>query len=49
MASRDLYKDLSKAWGSKEKKAESRQSKSTLRRLTIQEVQELEDDKPVRR
>lgn len=41
MASRDRYKDLSKAWGSKEKKADSRSAKSSLKRLTREEQQEL--------
>lgn len=38
MASRDRYKDLSKAWGSLEKKQDSRRKKHKLKQLTKEET-----------
>lgn len=45
--SKDPYKNLSKEWGSKRRKADSRAGKSTLKRLTREERAELAMQKAV--
>ena len=36
--SRDPYKQLSREWGSKSKKAESRQKKAGLKRISLKDI-----------